>query len=184
MRLLLLGLLLLVLCSPALAEDPLRAGAAVRDITPPPGMPLGGYGDRFGKTLKGVHDRLEAQALVIEGEGGRRLAVVSLDTVGVDEHMRAALLARLPADLGIGDADLLLTATHNHSGPGALAKRLVWPPAMGRFNEKLFARTADRVAEAVVAAAADLRPATLRFGRTSVRGLVRNRRNRGGAVDE
>jgi len=175
-------LLLLLLAGPAAAAD-LRAGASVVDVTPPVGTPLAGYGARAGNPSRGVDDPIRSRTVVLAGGGGR-VAIVSLDTVGVTEEMRKAVLARLPAEAGIHDGNLLLAATHNHAGPGGLAHRPVWWAATGAFRKGLFEATAAKVADGIAAAAADLRPATARFGRTSIRGLVKNRRDPAGPVDE
>src|SRR4051812_558351 len=75
---LLAALLLSVLAVPLRAAEPLKAGVARADITPPVGYPMWGYAARHDAPSQSVLDPLQARALVLEA-GGVKLAVVSLD---------------------------------------------------------------------------------------------------------
>src|SRR5690606_35138044 len=100
-----------------LAEDSrgLVAGAARADITPPPGLPLWGYGSRRDTPARGTRDPLEATALVI-GAGGRRMALVGLDLgrPPAREAMKA-IEDRVRTEAGV--ESLFLVASHTHHGP-------------------------------------------------------------------
>ncbi len=56
----------------------LRVGAAAVPITPPTGIPMAGYYSERG--AQGVHDDLQAKAIVLEA-GGRSAALVVLDLI-------------------------------------------------------------------------------------------------------
>ena len=60
------------------AAEPLMAGAAKCDITPPIGYPMWGYAARKDSPSIGVLDPLKARAIVL-AVGNERLAIVSLD---------------------------------------------------------------------------------------------------------
>src|SRR5712691_1100760 len=68
---------LLLMASVAHA-DPLQAGAARIDITPPTGFPMWGYAARKDAPSVGVRDPLQARAVVL-AVGASKLAFVSLD---------------------------------------------------------------------------------------------------------
>src|SRR3990167_2959523 len=55
----------------------LLAGVAVRDITPPPGVPMWGYSDRKGPST-GTLDPLHARALVLKMRE-QTIAIVTMD---------------------------------------------------------------------------------------------------------
>ncbi len=155
-------------------ETPLEAGLAVVDLTPAPGVALGGYAARWGRPSLAVHDAVEARALVLR-QGDRSVALVSVDLVGVSRRV-TELVRRRVADLGLDD--VVLTATHTHAGPGGLTTVPLWRTSMGAFDRGLFARTAARIEAAIRRAYADLDPAVIRAGRTSgerLRGAVRRR---------
>lgn len=58
-------------------------------ITPPVGVDLSGYGDREGPSIK-VHDDLWCRAVMLR-DGAAYLAVVSLDVLGLDFPLDAAI---------------------------------------------------------------------------------------------
>jgi len=168
---------------PAAASAELRAGFAKVDITPDRPVPLAGYGARKGNPSTGVHDPVFARAAVFES-GGRKAAILSLDTVGVTAEVRGLLLKGVCADLGIADGDFLLCATHNHSGPGALSKNILIRIAAGKFDQELFDWMLGRLTLALRDANAALAPARIALRRATFPGLTRNRAVDGGPVDE
>ncbi|MCL4858178.1 MAG: neutral/alkaline non-lysosomal ceramidase N-terminal domain-containing protein [Caldilineaceae bacterium] len=93
----------------------LKAGFGRADITPKLGCAMVGYGNRpSGAT--GVHDPLQARALVLESDAGcwgivvNDLCYTSSDTV-------AAIRAAVERRTGIPAAHLLVANTHTHAGP-------------------------------------------------------------------
>lgn len=167
----------------ALAQDGgLRAGAAVVDLTPPGSVPLAGYGARFPKTSEGVHDPVHVRALALECDG-RRFVVVSADLIGVMAELRDAVVAALPADLDLESKDILLAATHNHSGPGGFSKHLLAVITCGFHSDEVFGFLRDRTVEAIVRAVGALAPARLGVGTVDLSGFSRNRRVKDGPVD-
>ncbi len=92
-----------------------RAGAATVDITPPTGLPMWGYGARKDLPATGVHDPLEAGAVVFEA-GERRLALVGLDLGRAParrsmERIREGLRDRASVDT------VFVIGSHTHHGP-------------------------------------------------------------------
>src|SRR5947209_2919374 len=98
---------------PALADE-LRVGAASVDITPPVGTSMAGY---YAERLsKGVHDLLMAKAIVLE-RGGKKAALVSLDLISTPLPMVEEARREIEKASGIGGADVMISATHAHTGP-------------------------------------------------------------------
>jgi neutral ceramidase len=193
---------LLLLGSPARAQvalhdDELFAGFGVADITPPIGVPLAGYSNRRAgpgqwfsgdpyavlfNPSKAVHDPIEAHAMAIVRDS-RRLVFLRLDLVAVSADLIAAIRERL-ANLAIPEDDLIVTATHTHSGPGAWMDSTIWAlVGTDRYSPEIFAGIADGGARAVREALANLVPARLFAGAFAVDGLQRNRRDRDAPVD-
>ncbi len=176
-----LAALLSLIASPASASD-LRAGVAVRDLDVEAGTPLAGYGGRLGAPSEGTHDPVTARALVLD-DGLKRVAIVAIDTIGVSGKLRDAVLRKLPGEIGVRDENLLLAATHTHSGPGALADGFLETMACGAFSPEQFERTVAAVARSIEDAAKALRPARLGWTEAEADGLNRNRRRDDGPVD-
>jgi neutral ceramidase len=168
-------LVLLLGCStpPPKAEPAFWAGVAVVDITPTREVPLGGYGGRKGAPLTGIHDPIHAKALWLETKE-TRLCLVTTDLIGSTLEIRDAI--KPP------DASLVLCASHNHSGPGALAKGF-WVFAMGRYDPALFGELTEKLKRVVAEARARKRPARIAFARDLEPALCRNRRHEGGPTD-
>ena len=80
-----------------------RVGSAEREITPPPGLPMWGYGARHDKLAEGSLDPLKAKAIVIAA-GPEKLAIVGLDlgrgpTDGDDGHRSVARWRKRPGSV-------------------------------------------------------------------------------------
>ncbi|MBI3270501.1 MAG: neutral/alkaline non-lysosomal ceramidase N-terminal domain-containing protein [Planctomycetes bacterium] len=180
------GLVVLALLAgvrPLRADEPqLRVGFGVADITPDRPVPLGGYGERLGKVSTGVHDPVRARALLISS-GDRKLAWVVVDLVGVSRKVRQDLYALVGEELGVRPEGFVVSATHDHSGPGGLARELHWQLAMGPYDPRLYRFVLDRCAEALRAAERDLAPARLGLGVGRLEGRSRNRRIHDGPID-
>jgi hypothetical protein len=96
-----------------------RAGAHAIDVTPPkfPVIVNGMFLERVAKT---AHDRLYARCLVMD-DGRTRVAVVVVDSCMMPRDLldRAKEMAR--ARTGIPTDRMLISATHTHSAPAAMA---------------------------------------------------------------
>ena len=160
------------------------AGAAKVELTPAKRVPLAGYSKRKGKRSTGVHDPVFARALVLRDEHAA-LAIVSCDVLIIDELLFRAVQQRLKTHPpSAGPVTLLLAATHTHSGPGAYGRTLLEKIGMGHYDQAVFDQLADRIAESVHQASTVLRPADVTIGHAATQGLIKNRVEPDGMVDE
>jgi hypothetical protein len=168
----------------------LRAGVGKADITPRTGYYLGGW-TRQDRVAQGQHTRLWARALVLQ-RGDRKVALVAVDLFmvpgGLVKHVGDALAAR-----GFSESNLLMSASHTHSGPGGFANFKTFntaAPSTGTatdpisFYRLLDAPPADpqlytflvrQVTAAVRRADANRSPARAGWGRAEIHGLTMNR---------
>ena len=176
----------------------LYVGAASYDITPPIGTPLGGTGgfprrwkylfDWFGQhpyanlftPSVGVHDPLHSKALILKNHKGTIL-FLSLDLVGVTVE----LYDKLNVDLKkLGFDDVIISATHTHSGSGALSKSWMWEYlAMDKFNQTVYDLFMDGVMKSIELAYQQMEPAVLSAGSFDVEEIHQNRRHHPGHMD-
>jgi neutral ceramidase len=155
----------------------LQAGFARVDITPPPGVGLAGNGPE-GAEARGYRLRLYARALVLADGGGNRLALVVADL-----PLSSALLHRRVAALtartdGIGVDRLVIAVTHTHAGPGHFFEAAGYNDqgsSVAGFDPVMVDSLTARIARAVHAAVADLRPARVAWGSRAVWGETRIR---------
>ncbi|MBI5478360.1 MAG: neutral/alkaline non-lysosomal ceramidase N-terminal domain-containing protein [Deltaproteobacteria bacterium] len=141
-------------------------------MRPPGPFPLAGYITWQDRMAGASLDDIEVRALCLD-DGHRRVAVCVLDLLAVTQD----LADRIVAGLGAGwRADqVLVAATHTHSGPGGY-----WPTRaarffMGRMRPEVRDHLVSAAVRAVAEAAVDLRPARASAGRAEARGLTSNR---------
>jgi len=172
--------LLLIFSTNVRAE--LLAGAARVEITPTLGefrVPLAGYWNRLAIPAKGEIDPLHCRALVVD-DGNETAAVISCDLVTISAALREKVVEGLDGT-GLDDENILLAATHTHSGPGAYDKNLIFQAVLfGTYNDKFVEWLAVRIVDAVNQADENKRPAIMRVARTTIPGAVLNRRAPGG----
>ncbi len=92
-----------------------RVGFGERDITPPPGLPLWGYGARHDELALGKLDSLFAKAIVIQA-GKDKVAFVGLDLGrGPTQAMMKTIRKSISEKAGIDH--VLISGSHSHHGP-------------------------------------------------------------------
>lgn len=93
----------------------LRAGVAKVDITPASIAGITIVGHR--REVTGVRDPLRAGVLLLD-DGETKAAIVTMDTIGAWEEMVKLARERIEKETGVPAANIMVTAAHNHSGPG------------------------------------------------------------------
>ncbi|MEN3944164.1 hypothetical protein WJU23_22875 [Prosthecobacter sp. SYSU 5D2] len=93
----------------------LKAGVAKVDITPPDAAATKIVGHV--REVTGVRDPLRAGVLILD-DGETKAAIVTLDTIGAWDDMVKDARARIEKETGVPSANILIAASHNHSGPG------------------------------------------------------------------
>jgi hypothetical protein len=135
-----LGCVLFLLAVSIVRAEPLQAGAARIDITPPVGFAMWGYAVRHAEPSTGVRDPLHARAVVLT-IGPKSLAIVSLDlgrppTRQSMQAIRKQLHEKLRLD------SVFVVASHTHHGP--VLELDNWP------KEKPYVRTLEEKIVGVV----------------------------------
>lgn len=151
------------------------AGADTRAITPPVGEPdrpvfLAGFqGDR---RATDVESDLRVRTVALAEAGGRPFVLAVCDVIGLLRAETLAIRAAV-ADLG---ADVVVAATHTHSGPDTIG---LWGPdeATRGVDDAHLAEVVTAVAASVRAAVAALEPATFSAATCDVDGVIRNTRD-------
>jgi hypothetical protein len=168
---------LLALCgSVALTEAAgMRVGVASTDVTPPLGIGMAGYYHERG--ADGVLDPLASKAVVIEVEG-ERVALVAVDILGITRAIVEQARANIEQTTGIKGANVMITATHAHTGP-ELANRTLNRAKQSNqqasaiiYTEKL----PKLIAESVRTANGQLQPARASAAHGRCENLAFNRR--------
>ncbi|HEY0574174.1 MAG TPA: neutral/alkaline non-lysosomal ceramidase N-terminal domain-containing protein [Pseudonocardia sp.] len=149
-----------------MVEENFLVGRGVADVTgEPAGVGMLGYG-RADQRTEGIHTRLRARAFVIAEPApgaARRVLLVIAELPLIFESLRRAVLDRLATQYGdtYTEANMMLTATHTHCGPGGYSHHLLYNTTTGGFRPATFAAIVDGICEAVERAHADVAPAGL-----------------------
>jgi len=165
----------------------LRVGTARIDITPSHRVPLAGYRARKGRPFDGIHDPVYARAIILDN-GYTKIGIVGTDLLIITRALREAVYRGIEEQEkkeGINILDeLLLCATHNHSGPGAYFDNFIAEvSAMGKYSEEIFSEIVAKIIRAIMEANGNLRPSGIGFGIGYGANLSKNRRVKGGPVD-
>ena len=156
MRPLLTLLLAVVAASPARGD--LSVGIAAVDLTPALGAKsvfMAGFGTN--RVATKVHDPIMGRAVVLS-DGVKKIALVSVDLVGLFHGNVEAVRKRLP-----GFDYVLISSTHNHEGPDTLG---LWgrSPFTSGVDPDYLALVEAGCVDAVKAADTARKPATVRIG--------------------
>lgn len=128
-------------------ESNLRAGVAKVDITPPADTPVVGHV----RPTNGVRDPLRAGILLLANEH-TKAAIVTLDLISASSEMVAALRDAVAETTEIPRQNILVAASHNHSGPG-------WSRESAWSRE-----TIAKIGAATEVAFKEMRPVTIGYG--------------------
>lgn len=139
-------------------ESNLRAAAAKVDITPPADTPVVGHV----RTTSGVRDPIRAGVLLLATDDARA-AIVTLDLISAWGEMVAELRDVIARHTDTPRENILVGASHNHSGPG-WSRESAWAKEM-----------VARIGDAARQAAGQLRPVNLGYGEDRI-GFNINRR--------
>jgi len=156
----------------------IKAGAAKISITPATPMWLNGYAGRETPATGSIHE-IWAKALVIAENKNSKVIFVSTDLLGLSHEVVEEVYKRLHQKYGITRSQLIMNASHTHSGP------VVWPclDVIHDFNladqgfVAAYSHTlTDNIEKVVTEAMKNLAPAKL-FSGHGTAGFAINRRN-------
>ncbi len=144
------------------------AGFGEADITPAFGVPMAGYFEPH--EVKEIITPLGAHAVAFRDADGTTLVLASCDVLFITDATASQIRRGIEGKYGIPPQQVLIAATHNHTGPATaeLFDAKPSPEYMERFHAG--------VMEAVGAALDALEPAALRFGTAQESRIVTNRR--------
>ncbi len=142
----------------ALSQNTLSAGVGIVDITPSDEITLAGSPSPKKTSL--VKSRLFVRALVLS-DGATKTAIVTLDTLKYPVDLVVSAGAKIEQTTGIPARNVILCASHTHSGP-------LW----SYYADKLVTPIADAVAKATK----DLTPCTLGVAKGQAEGVAECRR--------
>jgi len=174
MRLLVFFLVVGMFCRAGQAG--LKGGCAKVNITPPVGIKLIGS---YGKPSESILDELYVRALVFN-DGQSSIAIVSADLLYTPLEEITAPARRIIAEkTGIPEANVLICATHTHSGPEVFTRSKLRPDqekALSEMDKSYLQTLVGKIAGSVSIAQKDMRAVRIGAARGRAPEIVFNRR--------
>lgn len=155
----------------------LVAGASRADITPPPGMPMGGYA-MWANYGNGFRTRLYARALYLKPPSGRAVAIVQCDFLTGSSLLNQRVAELIARETDVGLDGLLIAGTHTHSGPGNYFETNFYNDNASNaagFDPDYFNYLSGQIAKSVIRAFKEKRPAKIATAKTQIWNMTRNR---------
>lgn len=147
----------------------MKAGVSQVCITPPVGVDLCGYVEREQPSV-GVLDDLYVRGLYLETDE-ERLLWLNCDLICFSPKRVRLLREVCRIAHGLQTHQVILSATHTHSGPATVSLR-----GCGRIDESYLAELDRRLVEAAGNAMADPEPVTLYFAESRCRMAIDRRK--------
>lgn len=160
----------------------LVAGAGVADITPLDSQYLFGY-PHVARYSTAVHDPLLSTALYLS-DGRTPLLFIANDIIFVGKATAARVRERIEEATGIPAGNILISATHTHSGPSTVDYiSLAGDPTVPQVDQRFLRRFEDGVVAAGIAAFRRAEPAEAGLAVADGSAVGTNRRNPAGPAD-
>lgn len=140
------------------------AGYARVDITPTESVPLAGYGNTMQRLSQGVLDPLFATFIALTDNENNTLLLCTLDVIKTADFYCNPARDAISKAYGIPRENIILSATHTHSGPDFSANE--YEPII-RCKDMMV----EKLTEGAGLALADRKKATMLAGRTYNEGM-------------
>ncbi|HFE37948.1 MAG TPA: hypothetical protein ENK06_05960, partial [Gammaproteobacteria bacterium] len=153
------------------------AGAVSVDITPPPGLPMGGYSIMANKG-KGFRTRLKARIIYLTDGAGSATALVQTDLTAGSLLVHHQVSSAVAKSTGLKPADIVIAATHTHSAPVNFFDNDFYNKHMSSgsgLDARYLAFLTERLSAGIEAAYRRRRPAKVATGSKAIYGYNRNR---------
>ena len=155
----------------------MNVGYAQAVITPTLDRPVFLAGFDQNRRAESVHDDLYVRALALQTED-TTLVLTALDLIGFFRHDVYEVIETLKVSgvFKVLHPEVLIASVHPHHGPDTMG---IWGPDMRTrgVDEGYMRILKDKIAAAILAALADLRPAAVKMTSVHVPGLAKNNRN-------
>jgi hypothetical protein len=158
----------------------LQAGAAIIDVTPRKSMFLHGY-PHVERISEGVHDRLYASALVIDN-GETQIGFCAADIIFMTREIAADVRNHIYEQTAIQKQNLMLSASHTHSGP-VIFSDIFYDPVVSKADPEYISYLVDKLVQVCVEAFQNKRVCKIAITTADGSGVGGNRRSKTDAVD-
>lgn len=156
-----------------------HAGLGRRVITPNVPVWLAGYGSKREPTGK-LHD-IWVKVLYLKDRQGKRAVLITSDNQGMSRTISDSLFEKIRANFGLERSEMMLTFSHNHSGPCLTDDLVDYYPSddvqrrlVKEYSDWMVMQMVDAVGDAVK----DLQPVDIAMGEGHCTFAVNRRDNK------
>lgn len=153
------------------------AGAVSVDITPPPGIPMGGY-SLLANRGQGFRTRLKARVVYLNDGKRHSVALVQVDLPAASLLLHHRVAEAVAETTGLKPGDIALSASHTHSAPANIFDNDFYNKHMTSgawLDARHLAFLTEQISWGILDAYEGRRPARLATGCKDVYGYNRNR---------
>jgi len=158
--------------------DPYLVGRGMADITGEAAeVGMMGYASTS-QVATGIHMRQRARAFIVADQAtAKRMVFVNNDLGMVFQGVQQAVLKQLQAKYGslYGADNVILSATHTHSGPGGFSHYALYNFTTWGYNPRTFDAIVRGIVLAIDKAHRDLKPGSVQIGKGELTNANNNR---------
>ncbi|WP_372368983.1 neutral/alkaline ceramidase [Candidatus Uabimicrobium sp. HlEnr_7] len=166
-----------LMAAQTISADNFEVGVGIHDVTGPAAeVGMMGYANVDQQT-SGIHHRLWARAFVIKDVNGKRVVFVNVDVAMIMQAVKMKVVERLQKTYGdtYTNDNVMLVATHTHSGPGGFSHYALFNITILGFSKKNFDSVVHGICEAIIKAHDNVAPAKIKIARGQLENTVINR---------
>ena len=156
------------------------AGAAIIDVTPQKPMFLHGY-PHVERISEGTHDPLYASALIIDN-GEMQIGFCAVDVVFISQKIAARVRSGVHEQTGIPEQNLMISASHTHSGPVTFSD-IFYDPVVPKADPEYISYLVKKLVQVYVKAFQKKRVSKIAITTANGTGVGGNRRSKTDAID-
>ncbi|WP_419212094.1 neutral/alkaline non-lysosomal ceramidase N-terminal domain-containing protein [Maribacter sp. X9] len=158
----------------------LIVGAAIIDVTPKKPMFLHGY-PHVERTSEGTHDPLYASALIIDN-GENQIGFCAVDVIFISKEITKRVRELVEKSTGIAGKNLMISASHTHSGPVTVTD-IFYDPVVPAADPEYIQYLISKIVQAFVEAFKNKRQCKLAVTTADSTGVGGNRHSISGVTD-
>jgi neutral ceramidase len=158
-------------------EGQFLVGTGISDITGPAAeVGMMGYAN-IDQQTGGIHTRLWARAFVIQGTNGKRFVFVNSDLGMIMQATKMKVVEKLQKQYGnlYDHANVILSATHTHSGPGGFSHYALYNITILGFCRQNFNAIVDGICAAIGKAHNNMSPCRIYMATGTLDNTTKNR---------
>jgi len=158
----------------------LFAGAAIIDVTPQKPMFLHGY-PHDERTSEGTHDPLYASAMIIDN-GENQIGFCAVDVIFITKEITDSVRSEVQKITGIKGENLMISASHTHSGP-VIFSDIFYDPVVPKADSEYIMYLVNKIVKVYIEAFHNKRESKIAITTADGSGVGGNRHSITDATD-